>query len=355
MSKKVVFSPYSSRTNKYVNIIVESIRCNGIEVISMREFLFSYKNFISIKTIHLNWFEDLIGENFFSRSFDFFRKILLLILFKVFRKRVVWTMHNRESHKSGLSFLRNVLRNIILSCSSVIVIHSEETRKILNTKNLKHKNKIVYIPHPNYIDIYGSCFSDVSSYRVNNHILRLLFIGAVKPYKNIELLIELARSLPTSIEIVIAGNPSSSEYKEQLYEMSDGIINVRLYFEFIPDNKIPELISSCDLMIFPLDLKSSLNSGSVMLAFSYCKSVICPNIGTVKDIEENKSMFIYDYKNDSEHFDKLSMKIHEVILLKQKDANLLGVCGSKMYSYVALHNSKENVGKKYKNFIFDFL
>lgn len=346
MANKIAFSPYSSVTNKYINILVETIKSKGIEVVSMRSFLFNYKNFFSTKAIHLNWFEDLIGENSFNRVFDFFRKVLLLLLFKVSNKRIVWTMHNRESHKKGLNLLRNVLRYFILSFSSKIVIHCNESLKILNTKNKKLRSKVEYIPHPNYINAYGPCALNRDSTKNEGQVLKLLFLGAVKPYKNIELLVELAKKHESSVEIMIAGKPSSSEYKERLIEMSYGVRNLKLKLEFISDSFIPEIIESCDLMIIPLDLKSSLNSGSVMLSFSYCRSVICPSIGTVKDIHRKEYMFIYDYEDEKDHFEKMNEKVYEAILLKQKDSAAFKTFGEEMYAHVAQHNNIETIGSK---------
>lgn len=346
MANKIAFSPYSSRTNKYINILVEAIKSKGIEVVSMRSFLFSYKNFFTTKTIHLNWFEDLIGKNSFNRIFDFFRKILLLLLFIVSKKQIIWTMHNRESHRKGLNLLHNILRCLILSSSSKIVIHCNESLKILDAKNKKLRSKVEYIPHPNYINAYGRCVLNRRSTNNDGEVLKLLFLGAVKPYKNIELLVELAKKYEGRVEIMIAGKPSSSEYKERLMELSYGVRNLKLKLEFISDTLIPDIIESCDLMIIPLDLKSSLNSGSVLLSFSYCRSVICPSVGTVKDIQGKEYMFIYDYEDEKDHFQKLDEKVYEAILLKKKDSTAFMTFGERMYAYVALHNNIEAIGSK---------
>lgn len=347
MALKVVFSPYTSGINKYLDILVGALRNEGVEVISKRDCLFSIKNFRAAKIIHLNWFEDLIGNNRYSRSFDFLQKVFLLLLFRVFNKKIIWTMHNRESHKGGLKLLRNILRDMIFIFSSDIVIHCQESRRIIESKNMKWARKTFYVPHPNYIDEYGPVIKGIDSDVTGkgNETLNLLFLGAIKPYKNIELLLQLVREHPFDVELVIAGNPSSSEYREEIIRLAGDIGNVKLLLDFVPDEQIPLLIGNCDLMVIPLDLKSSLNSGSVILSFSYARSVICPDIGTVKDIQEKDSMFIYNYQKDEDHFQSLKTKVEEAILLKQKDKDSLKKCGERMYRYVSKHNRKEDVGK----------
>ena len=66
-------------------------------------------------------------------------------------------------------------------------------------------------------------------------------------------------------------------------------------------------------MLIPLDIKSSLNSGSSVLAFTMGKTVIIPKIGTVRDFPR-ELMFSYEYENESEHLNALVDKINEAFM-----------------------------------------
>ncbi|MGX7835548.1 glycosyltransferase, partial [Campylobacter fetus subsp. venerealis] len=115
--------------------------------------------------------------------------------------------------------------------------------------------------------------------------LKLLFLGAIKPYKNIELLIDLAKKFPLDIQLTVAGNPSSDSYRSELEALALDTQNIKLDLTFIPDEELPGYIHESDLLILPYSLASSLNSGTVILAFSYGRTVICPRIGTIDDLK----------------------------------------------------------------------
>ena len=68
-----------------------------------------------------------------------------------------------------------------------------------------------------------------------------------------------------------------------------------------------------DIVLIPLDIKSSLNSGSSVLAFTMGKTVIIPKIGTVRDFPR-ELMFSYEYENESEHLNALVDKINEAFM-----------------------------------------
>jgi glycosyltransferase involved in cell wall biosynthesis len=225
----------------------------------------------------------------------------------------------------------------IITYSSKIIIHSKQSKDyLINNFNIKDVAKIYYVPHPNYIGVYGD---PVFPCRQNNK-LHLLFLGAVKPYKNIELLIDVVRLFPQTVELTIAGNAKRSKYKEKLEKYVNNDLNIRLNLEFIRDDKIADYIAHCDLTIFPYDISSSLNSGSVFLSFSYGKSVICPMIATISDLPVFDYILAYDYKTREEHFIQLSEKLGEAIELWNTNPAIFEQWGQTMKEYVKTNNSK---------------
>ena len=156
------------------------------------------------------------------------------------------------------------------------------------------EDKVYFIPHPNYIGAYKENNIDYKSLlNIKDNELVLLFTGMVKPYKNIELLIEVSKYFENiPIKFIIAGSPSDDEYKMKILNLINSKNNIVPLLYFIADDDMTSLIEICDLMIFPYDMKSSLNSGSIILAFSYGKSVISPLISTLQDFDD-KLFFIY--------------------------------------------------------------
>src|SRR5690606_14442063 len=187
------------------------------------------------------------------------------------------------SHEKKSGKLSRSLTKKIVAHADAIVIHSAISKQILQKQFPALNAKIVHIPHPDFVDVYGPMIQE--SLEKNNSRLKLLFIGAIKPYTNIELLIEIANQFPDAIHLTIAGNPNSDSYRNELIKLAEGLQNITMELKFIPDEELPNFIHRSDLLILPYSLESSLNSGTVILGFSYGRTVICPRIGTIDDLE----------------------------------------------------------------------
>lgn len=341
----IIFNPPENEENKYVNIMVGALKKAGFNVYPLDSFLSSIKHFRSIKLVHLNWFENVDDSTFFIALRSFFRKLVVLTAIKLGKKKLVWTMHNRSSHEKGLSFFSRTLMQLLIRTSHTIILHSKVSGHFLEQYVRGASSKAVYIPHPDFIDVYGPILSIKNKHP--NLPLNLLFVGTVKPYKNIELLIQLAKKFPLNISIVIAGNPSTVQYKTKLESMAAQSANIDLQLRFVPDEELPVFFQRADLLILPYDLKSSLNSGTVILAFSYGKTVICPNIGTISDLgDQKKYVLTYSYENPQQHQQLLFDTVEHAIHLKQQQPTTLQEYGHKLFEYVKTIHQKESVGKQ---------
>ena len=343
---RIAFSPITVNSNKYVDIILERLSFEGIEAISLGKMFSNPNNFRKIKIVHFNWVENINGNSKVRKVISYLGKLIVFKILKIFKKKIVWTMHNREPHSKNLHSLQSKLMNKIIQISDMIIIHSEMSRNLLiEDYKIEDPSKIEYVPHPNYIGYYGFPKFKTRGVSEVNDKLNLIFIGAVKPYKNIELLIDAFKPYQDKAQLVIAGNPADSAYKKQIEEYANGINNVSLDLRFIPDKDILQYILNSDLLILPYDIVSSLNSGTVILGFSYARSVICPEIGTIKDIINSSAIFTYNYSDATEHLVKLKEKIGEAIELKNKQPDIFLQWGKQMQKEITFHNDNHYIGQ----------
>lgn len=247
-------------------------------------------------------------------------------------------MHNKAEHesKAGKANLSLRLRRMMLKHSHYIVIHSGISREILINEYDISSDKIKYCPHPNYINQYGRLLTNDKP-NLQKQELHLLFLGAIRPYKNIELLIEAIHEINIqSIKLTIAGKPLNRSYEHKLRDMASRDKNIQLKFKFIEDQEIPYLLSKTDIVVLPYELSSSLNSGSIFLAFSYKKTVIAPEIGTVTDLKETKEkIFHYNYASPEVHKKALKRAIEQSYGLFVEHQHKLTSYGENVYQYVA--------------------
>ncbi len=327
---KIVFYPYVAKNNMYTNIILEGLREKGVEIVPINRFFSNYKE---IQIIHLNWYENITG------FMDFLKKSIKLLLFKVLGKKIFWTVHNKKPHDNENFFLQTTFMKLLTTVSDKIIIHSKISRNLFSNNSSKIIDKIVYLPHPEYIDVYG-VLREKKNKTTQRYMLNLLFIGMVRQYKNLELLIDCVAEIKNDVELVIAGKPQDEEYVRKLKQLAGPNKNIKFHLAFLKDKEMINYIDECDLVVLPYNTESSLNSGTVILSFSYGKSVICPEIGTISDINDKSSLLTYSYQDNIEHKKILISLIKEAIALKNSTPTIFEKWGREMKDYVSIYHKK---------------
>lgn len=345
----IVFEPNSSTSNTYVKIITKELHKLNINTYSLSTILKSPKLFLTTSIIHLNWFENVGGHNYLRSLYGFSKKISKLIILIIFGKKIVWTFHNKKPHDKNNSFLSRYLMQLLAKRSHSIVIHSKDSLDLIREYYGNDvSKKTFYVPHPNYVIAYGPRITSEPSKESTK--LSLLFMGAVKPYKNIEILIDAIKSFDSKdVDLTIMGKPYSIEYGQMLTSYVSEMKNVKLNLQFIKDEDIPLSLAEYDLLVLPYDINSSLNSGSAILAFSYGKTVICPKIGTITDYDNTEDILSYQYDTNKDHPIELRNIISDALYKKKKDRNVLRKMGENMFRQVGNQNDPVSVANSLKH------
>lgn len=334
---KIIFDPIRSGDNRYVKIIVDSLKERGFEVLGLKDVLKTPLLFFKVEVIHLNWFESLRGSSHFFVTISFLKQYFKLLFFKLFRIKIIWTMHNKKPHDTAYSFFKKRIFKKVAQSSHGVIIHSLISKKILVDELNINPNKIHYCPHPNYINEYGNIIDN----RRKNENLRLLFFGMLRPYKNIELLMEVVDEIKDlDVELRIVGKPETEKYGSFLKEYKSNNKSIKIELGFLKDNMIPKYFSECDLLVIPLNFESSLNSGSAILAFSYKKTVICPEIGTIKNLNNKDLVYTYSYTTIDQHKKRLKETIYKAFSERKTK---FGQKGEELFKLMETKYNSENV------------
>lgn len=329
----IVFNPPVNEENQYVQLLVRELRANGYRIHPLDTIFSSWRHFKSIGLVHLNWFEVIDDSSIWTALRSFFRKLVVLVAIRLSGKPLVWTMHNRAAHDSRLAFFSRFLTRRLVRWSDRIVIHTQQSTELLATYGRDIPQKTVYLPHPNFIKVYGEVRPAASAV---DETLHLLFVGMVKPYKNLELLIETVSRFGTRVHLTLAGKAVDAQYRYKIEAMARDAHNVTLLSRFVQDDEMAALLSGADALVLPYDLASSLNSGTVILAFSYQRTVICPEIGTVADLGPlREAVFHYTYATETQHKDALAAQIQRALAMKRQEPGALRAMGEQLYGYVA--------------------
>lgn len=333
--KTICFYPtHQKRTNHFLfnlSKLLESsgrFKCVGYKDIQKS----SPKSIFDADIYHINWFDQ-------SKTFvSFLKRLYFLLMLKCKRKKIVWTIHNIVSH-AKTPFYNKILFKLLVRFSDKIHIMCKETVEIAHLQ--KFAQKIQLIPHGDYYGSYPESDFDVYAYyNIAKNKPIFLFTGAIQPYKNIEVLVQSFKkawpegtcknSGENSPLLLICGKVEPDSYKETIQSLLTGRDDIVFDLQFIPDEHLAAYIQSAGVLVAPYSYRSSLNSGTIPLAFSYGKTLICSDIPCVRDIvEKSDCLYSYHYSTEEEHVDVLSKMMKRAyedlksgaILEKEKNAS----------------------------------
>lgn len=344
---RIAYIPYES-ANKYIEISQECIKSCGHEIVDFQSVPWVKTPCVDIAI--LNWYESIGGTNFIKVFLKALIRRVRIILLKTHGVKIIFTFHNRIPHdmKGAIStkIARNRMKWLIRRSDRVIILSKASTKYLSEYMDGDEiKRKVSFIPHPNYIGAYTD--NTVFLPPARRDAFHILFVGSIRRYKNVELLIRVARKLTDlKVEIAIAGKPQNEAYSDELKKSIIDLEYVHLDLRFIPDEEIDTLIQKSDVLVLPYNVQSSMNSGMVYLAFSNGRTVICPLISSLKDFDDNL-YYSYMYTSEEDHVEKLEYEIRKAYRDWNTDIENYEKRGRTLFEIVQKNNSKEMIVQYY--------
>jgi glycosyltransferase involved in cell wall biosynthesis len=244
----------------------------------------------------------LIKERPAAVHFQFFRfntDPILFYILSLFHIRLIYTAHNILPHNRFKNDYR--LFNLVYKSADKIIVHSAYIKaKLLSMFNID-SSKIEVIPHGNFNHYLPETEMTKeaarSSLKLGMPDNVVLFFGAIREYKGVDLLLdafEIICKSKNQIKLLIAGAPDSAEveklYYDRIKEISENG-NILFFPEFIPSEKVSVYFTASDVVALPY--KRIDHSGVVHLAYSFAKPIIATRVGDFEEaIEEGKSGYL---------------------------------------------------------------
>ena len=337
------YMPYQVN-NLYAINVRRMINENGYETLPIKRVLTHPTLFFKCRIFNFNWFEKAGSKK------EFYAKAALLCFLKLFGKKIIYTLHNKQPHNAGKNDYSLLLMKRMCRAADTIIGLCPDTLDIVRLLDPKSTDKLTIIPHPNYIANYEK--ADVADLRAQYGFepgdLVFLFLGFISPYKNVEMLIQTVRKAGNPrIKLLVAGSPCSAEYQRSLETLAEGCENIKLDFRYVPDEEIAQYYKTSDVVVMPYLKKSSLNSGAAYLSFSLKRTIICPDIGTIRAMQDRSFVYDYTYESDDEHARKLEAAMLAVCRDYAEDPDILRKKGEAAYEYVKTYHSDAAVKALY--------
>jgi glycosyltransferase involved in cell wall biosynthesis len=201
--------------------------------------------------------------------------------------KIVWTAHDLVPHEQVFADdLR--ARELLLSKTSAVIALSEATAAELRAYC---DCLIRVIPIGPYADPYPVTLTRTearSSFGFSDDDVVLSLIGRVEEYKGADLLLQVVAELPSSskIKLLLAGFCVDESYRHKLDQLigeTGGRTVSR--FEWIADEDLARYYQATDIAVFPF--REITNSASLLLAQSFAKPIVIPDLPSLRDIPDN--------------------------------------------------------------------
>lgn len=339
--KKVLFYPYYSDMNEYINRIVGLLKkkCIVEDYVEKR----NANDYKGVDVIYLNWIESVLTE----KDIDFICRAK-----NECGTKVIWVFHNKNDHELDNAQNKSSMesgKKSVIELSDIIIIHAKNSAELLGNYWMPDNKKIMYVPHINYNNEYENYVGNFRKIlNIDDEKVIIGFLGLIRPYKNIELLIDAFKSVKSTDSILlIAGKCLDRDYYHRICEKVKETPNIIFKEGFISNAAMGSFLEAIDILALPYNKKSSMNSGSMIMAFSYAKTVIIPDIEMSNDFPK-ELMYDYCYENDEEHLLQLGNCIREAI---RNGRGILRAKGKRIKSITDNYNSEEVVGNLLYNII----
>jgi beta-1,4-mannosyltransferase len=305
-SIKVLTSHPTLAANKYIDCLWSSLRPHGVEIAALnlnQPFCLFKAAHTSGGVVHLHWLDALWRYEPKKKVeslrwlFSHLRKLLFL---KSRKYQFVWTVHNSISHECASPFIEKSFRWFIAKLCDDIVVMSEFSRSEL--AQLYGRTKQVHvIPHGNYIGVYSNQISRTEArcrLGIDPNQAVLLHLGMIRRYKGIDHLIAAVNQLKDpNIVLLIAGSPSPANLVTKIEQAAQQDSRIVLRLEFVPDEDVQLYMNACDWVVLPY--QKMLNSGSILLALSFGRPVIVPQLGAIPElINDGEHGYCYAHNQD---------------------------------------------------------
>ena len=204
-------------------------------------------------------------------------------------------VHNVRPHEPGP--MDAPLLNLLLRKLDLVIVHDQIGLDDL-TNHIVLRGKTLMLPLPSPWPEKNRKKNRNISRRKQDSVTRLLFLGNVRPYKGLDLLLHAIVKVP-GVELLVAGEfwEEEERYRRLVQELDLGS-RVSIRPGYVPESELRKTFSTVDALILPY--RSGTGSFMAELGLSFGVPVIATGVGSIADsIEDNVTGLIIEAASES--------------------------------------------------------
>lgn len=226
---------------------------------------------------------------------QFFRspalEVPIYILFRPILRSLVFTAHNAVPHEQK-PWHRLAYQMWYAMMDKVHVLSRYTAKQLSLTLGVSPK-KIVFTPHGNYdrfIDDTPPAPRELTRQQLGiaDQEKLILYFGLIRPYKGVDRLVSAVSHMAMpNLKVLITGGcaePLLSELRQKIAE-EDGARRIIFRPGFVENHQLSSYLAAADIVVFPYT--HIYQSGAVLLAMSFGKSVIASDIEGFREYVQN--------------------------------------------------------------------
>ena len=282
-----------SAQNSYLFLLYREFLEGSIPGVLLESFSFLHPRIVwrrlrgEQSLLHHHWFEFHNLRTFLNVLW----KLFWLSLYRLAGGKIVWTIHNRQPHQGNHPALNRRLRRLWALLPHKVHLHCPSAGRIVGPELGIAAEKFFVVAHPPYParllsreEARRQLQSAYPEIGLPESAPLLMMFGYIARYKGILATVELFRQLEGRGCLLIAGPVKwgNTEYGVALRQSAAEDPRIVLIDRYIPENQVPLFLNSADYLVF--NYEDILNSGGVVLAQSYRKPVIVPDMGCLQEL-----------------------------------------------------------------------
>jgi D-inositol-3-phosphate glycosyltransferase len=248
--------------------------------------------------------EPAIFHILWNHKLEYLDRTVFMAYYKLLGKKLSLTVHNVNQDKRDRkdTLLNRLTLKTQYKLSDHLFVHTKKMKDELVQDFGIADSSVTVIRHP-----INSVFPDTAltssnakaQLGVKDDEKAILFLGRIKAYKGIELLLAAFRLLvqkDPSYRLIIAGEPhkGSEAYLEEIRQIVARDFrpgDVLLKFQFIPDEEMELYLKGGDVLVLPY--KDIFQSGVLFLAYNFGLPVVATDVGSFREeIVEGETGFV---------------------------------------------------------------
>jgi beta-1,4-mannosyltransferase len=203
--------------------------------------------------------------------------------------RLLWTIHDLGSNDRLHPRLESWFWKAFITQLDAFICLSEHSRTLALERfpALAGRPGLI-VPHGHYRDAYPRTVSRGTARQrlsLPPEATVLLHFGLLRPYKNVPHLIRTFRAVPIpGALLLVVGQPYDAAIEREIRDAAIGASKVRLDLRRVSPEEVQLFFAAADLVVLPY--RRILNSGAVMLALTFARPVLVPDLGSMREQQE---------------------------------------------------------------------